>query len=108
MANPYRGGTADVWYDGAKDLWVEYKFMPKVPKRGTILADLSALQLRWLRGRYDNGRHVAVILGSPIGGVVLEHLTWEHALTPDEFANVVKTKQELAAWIIAAVAGEPL
>jgi hypothetical protein len=31
MANPYRGGTPDVWYSGYKsDLWVEYKFIPKL------------------------------------------------------------------------------
>jgi hypothetical protein len=37
MNNPYRGGTADSWYSGlAGDLWVEFKYLPRVPKRGVV------------------------------------------------------------------------
>ena len=64
MANPYRGGTADHWYDGPDaDLWIEWKFIV-LPKRGNTTIDLvtprgkklesplSALQQDWLAGRH--------------------------------------------------------
>lgn len=70
MHNPYRGGTPDVWYSGTKsDLWVEYKFINKEIKH-SFTADLSALQTRWLRKRFDEGRTVAVIVGYKGGGFI--------------------------------------
>jgi hypothetical protein len=70
MNNPYRGGTPDVWYSGALgDLWVEYKYLPKVPKRGMIVPALSELQKRWIYGRRKEGRRVHVIVGCSQGGV---------------------------------------
>ena len=46
--NPFAGGIADVWYSGMKaDLWVEYKFVARVPKTG-LAADLGELQKVWL------------------------------------------------------------
>lgn len=70
MNNPYRGGTADVWYSGVHgDLWIEYKYLPKVPSRGLIVPDLSELQKRWIANRRAEGRRVHVVVGCPAGGV---------------------------------------
>lgn len=95
MTNPYRGGTADFWYSGNYgDLWVEYKWLAKAPKT-TITPGLSALQLKWLRERHEEGRNVAVIIGSPEGNMLMRDKTWEQASAPD--FNL--SRRQLAAWI---------
>lgn len=69
MANPYRGGTPDVYYEGNKDiLWVEYKYLEKLPPTLTLnnpkgQTKVSPLQERWLRRTSHNGRKAKVILG---------------------------------------------
>lgn len=102
MANPYRGGTADVWYSGtADDLWVEYKWLAKVPVKTNIRVYelLSQLQLHWLRERRKEGRNVVVILGSPDGAWVYEFGLWEADLPVDVFRAQAKTKQQVADYI---------
>jgi hypothetical protein len=106
-ANPYRGGTADCWYSGRKaDMWIEYKFVPRVPKRSPVPVECSTLQLEWLRGRYAEGRNVHVIVGCSTGGVVLSDLAWEHNIPIEEFSAALKSRQELAQWILKRVEGE--
>jgi hypothetical protein len=54
MHNAYRGGTPDVWYSGrGGDLWVEWKWIASVPKKGPIVPNLSELQKQWLGRRVD-------------------------------------------------------
>ena len=104
MANPYRGGTADVWYSGQEgDLWVEYKYLPAIPRTKEILANLSELQLHWLRNRYLEGRNVAVVVGTPNGGVVLTDRAWEQGLSPDAFRARLISKADIALWILSKV-----
>lgn len=102
MANPFRGGTADCWYSGDRDLWVEYKFISKVPVKADIKADLSLLQLKWLHDRFKEGRNVAVIIGSPKGGLPLTRLQWERAISPADYTAKVLGRAQLAAWIVLA------
>lgn len=103
MNNPYRSGTADVWYSGKKDLWVEYKFLPTLPKRMDtfIKIDLSENQKIWLRDRHREGRNVAVICGCKAGGVVFNGLSWDKPISNPEFTSRVITRQELAAWLLS-------
>lgn len=107
MNNPYRSGCADVWYSGKKgDLWVEYKFIPKLPvKSDTLKADLSPLQLKWLRERFSEGRSVFVIVGSPLGGVILSGLAWENPIPVAEYHKKTQTRQALAGWIASLTIG---
>ena len=104
MNNPFRGGTADSWYSGkGGDLWVEYKFLPRVPQRGFITPerlDLSHLQRQWLRGRHEEGRNVAVIVGTPVGGVIMRNLEWEEEIPVDLFTSRTVTIPDLAIWIM--------
>lgn len=103
MNNPYRSGTADVWYSGIKDLWVEYKFLPTLPKRAGsfVKIDLSENQKIWLRHRHAEGRNVAVICGCKAGGVVFSGLSWDKPISVDEFTSRVRTRQEIAAWLLS-------
>lgn len=103
LYNPYVGGPADSWYSGpARDLWVEYKFLPCLPQRGTMTPkryDLSGLQLEWLEGRYKEGRNVAVIIGVPKGGVILRDLDWERELSVPEFTQRIVDRRSISNWI---------
>lgn len=102
MHNPYRGGTADVWYSGnSDDLWVEYKFLAKPPVRSSykVSKDLSELQLMWLHDRYKEGRNVVVIVGTPLGAKIYTSLSWEtDEVSAEDFRNGL-TKQEVANYI---------
>ena len=80
MHNVFRGGTADFWYSGTlDDLWVEYKYLPKIPLRTPIRVYklLSALQLIWLNGPYREGRNVVVILGTPQKSWIYADGAWQ-------------------------------
>ena len=108
MANPYRGGTPDMWYSGdGSDLWVEYKYLPRIRKRGVVDAKklLTALQAQWLRDRFTEGRHVAVIVGCPVGGVILPRLSWDEPLTVSLFLNLIRSRPDVAQWIATATLG---
>ena len=101
MNNPYRSGTADVWYSGPdNDLWVEYKWLPRLPKRHICIVEganpmLSHLQQKWLNALYDERRNVAVVLGTPAGGIILKDKNW---MLPFSFDTLL-TKAEVAEWI---------
>jgi hypothetical protein len=101
MHNPYRSGTADVWYSGDKDMWVEYKFLPALPKRldTPVTLDLSENQKIWLKSRHREGRTVAVICGCKTGGVVFEALSWDRQVLTSEFLSLIQTRQQIAQWL---------
>lgn len=78
MTNEYAGGIPDTYYDGPKtDFWIEWKYLPELPKRDSTIIDLmkqgtpclSKLQDEWLERRYENSKdekgfgNVAVALG---------------------------------------------
>lgn len=111
MANPYRSGTPDDWYDGpAGDLWIEYKYSEKIPKRLDLRAQttspkLSKLQERWLRARHLNGRNVAVVVGFKEGGVIMRDLEWEKEWSKEDLQKRIKTRKEIAIWITEQVYG---
>lgn len=101
MNNPYRGGTADFWYSGNKaDLWVEYKWVQKIPKKEYSLVDgatpsLSKLQQQWLLKRHSEGRRVVVIVGTPDGAIILDSLSWMDAI---DFSKTID-RDLVAKWI---------
>lgn len=109
MANPYRGGTPDNYYDGPKsDLWIEYKYVTKFPRvldllKPTTKPHLTPLQQLWLDRRYDNGGNAAVIIGSREGGLILINKGWNTLICREEAFQELKTKKEVAAWITGFV-----
>ena len=108
MANPYRGGTPDVWYSGDKsDLWIEYKYIEKLPIKVPIKIDLSQLQVLWLCNRHNEGRNLAVVVGTPEGCLLLTNLEWERTdITSTEFKERCMSRKELAAWILRGTVTE--
>lgn len=101
MANPYRGGTPDVWYSGtACDLWIEYKFvtLPKKPDT-LVIPSLSSLQKKWLQDRSEEGRHVAVVVGTTHGGVVLKIFEAFNGIRSADFRKQIISRKEIAVFI---------
>jgi hypothetical protein len=77
IKDDYAGGVPDAWYSSRKgNLFVEYKYVPSLPKRDTTLikAALSELQFLWLTERQEEGVNVGVVVGSPDGGVFFENI----------------------------------
>lgn len=100
MNNPFTAGIPDLWVSGSKaDLWIEGKWLPKTPAMIDLTVGkkpmLSVLQQTWLRNRHTEGRKVAVIVGSPDGGIVLKGVEWEVATA---FSPILSRK-EIADWI---------
>ena len=113
--NTYNGGIADVWYSSKTDLWVEYKFLNPLPKRDSTEISLvhgktpmlSALQQRWLRDRWSEGRNVYVIVGCKEGGVIHQSPSaWERTHTTAEFKQLMFSRKDIAQ-LLANHVGHP-
>lgn len=105
MHNPYRGGTADVWYSGnGGDRWIEYKWIPSVPKSARVVPKLEALQLRWLNGRFFEGRSVCVVVACHAGAALfLTPTEWGEGIDAVLFRSRLVSAEELAEWISCSV-----
>ncbi|MDT4855792.1 hypothetical protein FQZ97_901600 [compost metagenome] len=102
----FQGGVADAYYSGnSGDLWVEYKYLKALPKQSTtaVKIDLSTLQRQWLRARHTEGRRVAVVIGSPIGSLILEGLEWDNDISTANFIRSAVDKSEVAAYILSKI-----
>jgi hypothetical protein len=100
LHNAYRGGMADVWYSGpGRDLWIEYKYIEKLPRSDEIVPNLTPLQRRWLNSRYDEGRHIAVILGTADGGVIYRDKAWITPKSHTELQALMVGHRDIAQWI---------
>ena len=98
IADRFSSGVPDTWYSGSGgSLFVEWKYLPTCPKKHT--AKLTHLQKNWLAERYKEGRHLAVIIGTPSGGIILTDLAWETQIT----INQTHKPKELAKWITKQV-----
>lgn len=96
----FANGVPDAWYSGNRgDLWVEYKYLSEPPKR-PFTPRVSPLQLRWLDQRYKEGRNVALIVGFPEGGVIVQGPALHEKVSPKE--NYYNT-DGIAKWIAMQV-----
>lgn len=102
MHNPYRGGTADVWYSAKRDAWIEYKWINSVPKKGVLIPALSGLQKIWLADRYKEGRTVFVVVGCPMGAIIFSNpAEWINGLS----SPVVLSKPDFRVWLTILLTG---
>lgn len=73
-------GTADSWYSGNRaDLWIEYKWCSRVTGNIDVYSLLSALQRHWIEARQNEGRNVAVVVGTPKGNQIFAGHTWRQS-----------------------------
>ena len=100
MNTPYTGGTPDMYYSGRSgDLWVEFKFIERIPKTVNVEPNVSGLQFDWLMGRHGEGRNVALIVGCKTGGVIIRAPAFCDPISPSEFVSRMLPRDEIAAWI---------
>lgn len=94
----YAGGVADAFYHGPSGdiLFVEYKYNVKLPRQESsyVRPNLSSLQKEWLTQRQKAGINVAVVLGTPIGGLFLEDFLMDRTL--EEFRQNTLSSREIA------------
>ena len=104
ISDRFTAGVPDAYYSGpTRDIWVEYKHIPKPPKTTQQSAALSDLQKKWLRERMGQGRNVAVVVGlGTRSGIIL---TGEHIFQPIDLSQAV-TCQEIADWISEFTCGQ--
>lgn len=95
----YAGGVPDAFYcDQGQVLFVEYKYVPKLPKREkTILSPkLSGNQELWLTQRYSQNVPVAVVLGTPIGSVMFVNCSWEQGISLAKLKEISLSSKGIA------------
>lgn len=98
--NPYVAGVPDCYYSGPRgDLWIEYKYVAKLPVKVPVPVDLSKLQRHWLEGRHAEGRNVAVVVGSPEGAIVLRVQQLDMEVTANDFRKRMVARDQIAEWI---------
>lgn len=109
MHNQYSRGTADVWYSGTKgDLWIEYKYITKLPKHAAVRANLSGNQVTWLQGRYEEGRKVLVVVGHPDGATILHPLKAFKPVSLKDFKGLTVSKKDCATLIMSHTMGDKI
>lgn len=102
----YAKGIPDWWASGSmQDLWVENKRVASaLPPPSLDLTDpkkyLTYHQQSWLKMRYDEGRHVGVIVFSKIGHLWLPGLSWTEPVSRLQFQESAMTMAELADEIV--------
>ena len=104
IMNMMQNGVPDCYFSGSHgDLWVEVKYR-NAPKRDNtkFKADLSELQNKWLTDRSNEGRNVAVILGTDAGCRIFDRNDWS---IPIEKSDLIHTKQDIVEWICQQTLG---
>ena len=102
----YIKGVPDCWLSGwDQDLWVENKRVAsETPPPSLDLTDhkkyLSLHQQQWLKDRYDEGRHVAVVVFSKVGHLYLPDLEWQNPISRLTFMEQAMSMDELADHLV--------
>ena len=94
----FHGGVADAYYSGpAGDLWIEYKYLSKPPKKHdtAIKTCLSDQQLHWLKSRQQEGRNVALVVGI----TAPEAYKHQNSLILTDFSQVVTMQDFISSAI---------
>lgn len=100
----FTAGVADAFYSGDRgDMWIEYKYIPRIPINADIRPDLSSLQRMWLAARSAEGRRVFVIVGTPLGGVILHPHEFDSGIPVAKFRERLLPPKAIADWITTNV-----
>ena len=107
----FHGGVADAYYSGdGGDLWIEYKYISKPPKKPTtvIKTCLTDQQLHWLKTRQSEGRNVALVIGmaAPFGYKFKDNLVitdFDQVITLETFSSSAIDKRGVASYIMNTV-----
>lgn len=99
-------GVPDSFYEGEKrDLWVEYKFIGKLPAKDSTLINpeklLTPKQLLWLQRRGEVRGDCWVIIGSPgnRGCLLYTPMEWITPITKETFIRKSLSTREIGLQI---------
>lgn len=98
----YAGGVPDAFYAGpARCLFIEYKYV-KLPKRDTTLVktSLSEQQKLWLDRMSGMDKHVALVIGSILGTIIIDK-DWDYPIPTELFRQRAMSTKAVAQWISA-------
>lgn len=104
ISDRFHAGIPDAYYAGDRGaLWIEYKYDPR--PRGHLKPALTKLQIRWLEQHHNMGHHVAVIVGTPQGGVLYPGISWKTPIHVEDLATKRNSwgQKRLATWIVDQV-----
>jgi len=94
LSERFSAGVPDCYYSGASDLWIEFKFYANgLP--ANVKPKLSALQRKWLNERYDQGRNVHVVVGSPTDCLIYSDKSWNKPKPKNQSVS----RADLIEWI---------
>lgn len=96
----YAGGVPDAFYGGPHGvMWVEYKFLRKLPVRTTtrLKVNLSPLQIQWLARLNACGQTTKVIVGHGKNGIVLDNP--QQTVVQHDFVTNAQSIRQLAQLI---------
>lgn len=94
-------GVPDCWLSGAhQDLWLELKYLQKIPPIVDPTKLLTVLQQDWIVCRHSEGRFVGVLIGSSAGHVYFPSLSWQVSVTRETFLTQAKKTREIAESLI--------
>lgn len=100
-------GVPDCWLSGyIQDLWVENKRahpLPPVLDLTDHKKYLSLHQQMWLEERYEEGRHVAVVVFSEHGHLLVPDLEWKNPIPKLQFLEKAVSMDELADQLVEIV-----
>ena len=100
----YTNGVPDSMYAGDKGiLFVEYKYVPSLPKIKTtpIKINLSKLQLQWLNNFVDMGHNAAVVVGTEGKNIlILQDKQWNTPISKENFLKKAVIPSDLSNFIL--------
>ena len=100
----YTNGVPDSMYAGDKGiLFVEYKYVPSLPKIKTtpIKINLSKLQLQWLNNFVDMGHNAAVVVGTEGKNIlILQDKQWNTPISKENFLKKAVKTSDLSNFIL--------
>lgn len=97
----FTAGVPDCWLSGSlEDLWLELKYVQKLPPIVDPTKLLSTLQQEWLVRRHGEGRHVGVLIGSPDGHLYFPGLSWQSSVSREKWIQSSMTTKQIAEELI--------
>ena len=95
LAAKYHGGVPDAWYSGPSGyMFIEYKYVSKLPKRSTtpVKIALTELQRAWLRTAISHNHLAYIVLGSEAGVYITQDPDLKR-VTQEQFISQCIPKQ---------------
>ena len=106
IRDSFSNGVPDCYYEGPKgSLWVEYKYIKKLPSRNSskVTINLSELQKNWIQRAVTNNQNCAVVVGTNENLAIFKNGDWTFRITKEYYLRISSTKDSLVDYITETV-----